>query len=120
MGFFAKLFKNRNNNFLCQKTGECPYEYDKDSDRDVEGMPFIENDPRSCPNYGHICPEFMEEFELTVNELNIRATIHCGSLLDDLVQTGEADPESPVCKALKDRYEEVTGRYPRDQYPKYY
>ena len=83
-------------------------------------MPVVGGDPRSCPEYGHICPEFMEDFGLTVEELNIRATIHCGGLLDYQVAEGMTDPDTPEFKALKKRYEEITSEYPRDRYPQYY
>jgi hypothetical protein len=120
MGFSDKLFKKKDSILPCKTTGDCPYEYDKGSDRDVEGMPFLDTDPRSCPEYGHICPKFMEDFGLTVEELNIRATIHCGSLLDYLVETGQVDVNSSEYKALVNRYEELTRKYPRDRYPRYY
>jgi hypothetical protein len=120
MGFFARLIRKKNKNLACYRTGDCPYEYDKDSDRDIEGMPFVDGDPRSCPQYGHICPEFMEDFGLTVDDLNIRATIHCGSLIDHLIDQGQADAESAPVKALKQRYEELTKQYPADKFPQYY
>jgi len=120
MGFFAKLFKKKDSILPCKKTGDCPYEYDKSSDRDVEGMPFVDGDPRSCPEYGHICPEFMEDFGLTVEGLNIRAIIHCGGLLDCQVADGMTDPEAPEVKILKKRYKEVIRQYPQERYPQYY
>ena len=57
------------------------YHYGPNCKSNIEGMPFDlweEGDPRSCPIYGHICPEFMEDFGLTKEELDIRATYHCG------------------------------------------
>jgi hypothetical protein len=53
----------------CETRGTCPYEYDNNPERDIEGMPLLYGDPRSCPDYGHICPEFMEEFGLTLEDL---------------------------------------------------
>ena len=120
MGYFANLFRRRRDVLPCERNEDCPYDYAKEPDRDVEGMPFAEGDPRSCPHYGHVCPEFMEEFGLTVRELNIRATIHCGGAVDYLVETGKLDPDSPQCKVLKKRHEEVTTQYPMDRYPQYY
>ena len=84
--FFKRLFSRRREVLPCKKTGECPYEYNKKPERDIEGMPFINEDPRSCPIYGHICPEFMEELGLTVGDLNIRATIHCGAIMPKLME----------------------------------
>jgi hypothetical protein len=46
----------------CQKTGECPYDRKKDPERTSEQMPVVENDPRTCPTHGRICPGFLEEF----------------------------------------------------------
>jgi hypothetical protein len=120
MSIWDKIFKKRKSILPCQKTGECPFEYDKDSDRDVEGMPFVENDPRSCPEYGHICPEFMEDFELTVDDLNIRATIHCASVMLHLVEKGEVDENSQEYKELMTRYKEIAEKYPIEKYPQYY
>lgn len=115
-----KIFKKRESILPCQKTGECPYEYEKNPDRDIEGMPFVENDPRSCPKYGHICPEFMEDFSLTAGDLNIRATIHCGNIMPHLVKEGKIDINSTQYKELMIRYEEEIKKYPIEKYPKYY
>lgn len=104
----------------CDATGDCPYEYDRESGRDVEGMPFSKYDPRSCPVYGHICPKFMEDFGLTIEELHVRAAIHCGRLLDYFVQTGEIDKKSDEYIAMIKEYERVIKKYPIDKYPKYY
>lgn len=68
----------------CAEGKECPYEYDKNPDRDIEGMPFVDGDPRSCPTYGHICPEFMEDFGLTEDDLAERAIIHCDTVMNNL------------------------------------
>ena len=120
MGFFSRLFKRPDSLLPCKQTGECPYEYEKNPDRDIEGMPFVNGDPRSCPHSGHICPEFMEDFGLTVPELNIRATIHCGGLLDLALQKGEADPDLPQYKELRMRYDEMLEQYPQSEFPQYY
>jgi len=45
----------------CQKSGECLYDGKKDPERAIEQMPLVENDPRTCPTHGRICPGFMEE-----------------------------------------------------------
>ena len=104
----------------CEKTESCPYEYDNDPDRDIEGMPFIDDDARSCPKYGHICPEFMEELGLTVQDLKIRAIIPCGGLIDQIVADGQADPDDPLIQDLKRKYEETIILYPESIYPQYY
>ena len=49
----------------CQKTGECPYDCGKDPERTIEFMPVVENDPRTCPTHGRICPRFLEELAQT-------------------------------------------------------
>lgn len=109
------------------KNGECPYEYGK-SDRDIEGMPFAKNrfDQRSCPHFGHICPKFMENLNLTVNDLNIRATIHCGAVAKDKIDKGEwkyseMDDESEKnIKALLERFSDRLKEFPSSEYPQYY
>lgn len=45
----------------CQKDGECPYDMDGDSAQAIEQMPVVEDDPRTCPTHGRICPGFVEE-----------------------------------------------------------
>ena len=112
----------------CQKLGYCPYEYGQGSDRDIEGMPFPVNrlDTRKCPVYGHVCPVFMEDFQLTVEDLAIRATIHCGAVAKSQLETGkwrlgDMDPEqADQIKALLERFEERMRQYPAKDYPQYY
>ncbi len=108
-----------NPNLPCLKTGSCPYEYDRQSDRDIEGMPFLENDDRSCPVYGHICPEFMEQVGFTPEDLEIRAVIHCGSLLD-IAAANRPDINPEAVAEMKKRLSEVVILYPIDRYPQYY
>ncbi|MEW6351398.1 MAG: hypothetical protein AB1646_20285 [Thermodesulfobacteriota bacterium] len=120
MDSFEKSFRKESSTLPCAGGEDCPYEYDKESDRDIEGMPFVTGDPRSCPQHGHVCPKFMEDFGLSVEDLNIRATIHCGSLLDHIIAEGKASAESPEVKALRNRYEEVRRQYPPDEFPQYY
>ncbi len=120
MLLFLKRLLGKDEILPCLQTGDCPYEYDCDSDRDVEGMPFIEGDERSCPDYGHICPKFMEDFGLTVEDLNIRAVIHCGDVMKELVKSGEEDPEAIECKILMEEYEKLINTYPQESYPQYY
>lgn len=106
---------------------ECPYEYDKGSDRDIEGMPFPkdEKDKRACPNYGHICPEFMKDLDFSVSDLRIRATIHCGFTAKDMLATGkwklsEMGETANQIEDLLRRYDQILEKYPQDKYPKYY
>ena len=120
MGLFDGLLRRNKIVLPCKKIDSCPYEYDKESERDIEGMPFIKKDIRSCPKYGHICPEYMEELGLTIDDLNIRSTIHCGGLLDTLVQQGTITKGSPQYTFLKPRYDEIIKKYPRDKFPQYY
>ncbi|MBN2227253.1 MAG: hypothetical protein JW763_07790 [candidate division Zixibacteria bacterium] len=121
MSLFTRFFKPQESViFPCRKIGKCPFEYDQNSDRDIEGMPIINNDNRSCPVYGHICPRFMEDFGLTVEDLRIRAIIHCGEHIDDAIAQGEVSLDDPAVQALKMKYDQTIRQYPRDRYLKYY
>jgi hypothetical protein len=104
------------------ESGPCPYEYGRDSDRQIEGMPFPTRpeDRRTCPIYGHLCPEFMEELGLTVEDLRIRATIHCGFEADDLVKKGKLGKDSREYRELRSRCQETMAEYPAEQFPQYY
>ena len=100
--------------------GHCPYEYENSPDRDIEGMPFADGDPRSCPKYGHVCPTFMEDFGLTTEDLNIRASIHCGEVIDNLVKQGMVEKDSPEYLKQKTKSENMQRLYPREKFPQYY
>ena len=101
--------------------GGCPYDYSLKPDRDVEGMPFLDaDDPRTCPEYGHACPKFMEDFGLTVDDLNIRAVLHCGALREYLIEKGERSATDPGTDRLRKKYCEYLEKYPEDKYPQYY
>lgn len=104
----------------CYYKGYCPYEYDQNPERDIEGMPFAEGDWRSCPVYAHVCPEFMEEFNLTVDELHIRATLHCGAVLIGLIREGRTKQVTDAHRGLLQRYDETLVRYPPDRFPHLY
>lgn len=119
MGFFGNIFGKKESNLPCKKTGECPYEHEKNPERDIEGMPFVANDPRSCPEYDHICPEFMEDFSLTPEELEIRAIIHQGAMIRNF-KSGSLDFIGDENEALIDKYDEISGKYPKKDYPQYY
>jgi len=116
-------------NFKKQKpcvNGQCKYEYSM-TDRDIEGMPFTksENDPRKCPQYGHVCPHFMKDFGFSVADLNIRATIHCGLIAKDMLESGkwkyeEMGDSASMINDLLVRYESILVKYPQESYPKYY
>lgn len=106
----------------CGGNSTCPYDGERCSERDIEGMPFPDSqrDPRACPTYGHVCPAFMEHFGLTPDDLAIRATIHCGSLAESLVRQGKLKNDSREYQELMARYIHLTIKYPRNSYPKYY
>lgn len=114
--------KKKDSILACERTRDCPYEYDKDQEREIEGMPFPahDDDPRRCPQYGHICPEFMEHFGLTVDELRIRATIHCANIAMGLVGQGKRDEKSPEHIALMNEVHRIFEKYPPDDNPRYY
>ncbi len=104
----------------CQIYDDCPYEYANNPERDIEGMPLIDNDPRSCPDYGHICPEFMEDFGFDEEDLRIRAIIHCGGLMLHRAGIGELDLDRPEYKVLLRTYKKTLLKYPPEEYPDYY
>ncbi len=106
--------------FPCEETGDCPYEYDHHPERDIEGMPFVDGDARSCPEYGHICPIFMEDFNLTVRDLEIRGVIHCSRLYLHELETGQKPPINEAFAAMVKEYFEIREKYPPEEYPQYY
>jgi hypothetical protein len=103
--------------FPCDIATDCPYEYGQNPDRNVEGMPIISDDSRSCPTYGHACPVFMEDFGFDPEDLEIRATLHCGLLLKRLRRMRETTKNADQILA---RYEETVAKYPMADYPEYY
>lgn len=115
-------YAQRKRTLPCQldDRGRCPYETDGKSERDIGGMPFAKEDPRSCPKYGHVCPAFMEEFGLTAEDLLIRASIHGGSLIEDLVKRGVLEKDSPAYTEQKRRSDNMKRLYPPYKYPQYY
>lgn len=119
--FLRKKFKT-----IPCSNGPCIYEYGM-SDRDIEGMPFPNdaNDPRKCAKFGHICPHFMKDIKLSVKDLNIRATIHCGLTAKDMIEKGtwkleEMNDKKKQIDDLLKRHDEILQKYPVDKYPKYY
>ena len=82
-------------------------------------MPFIDDDPRSCPLYGHICPEFMEDLGLTVEDLNIRAIIHCGIVMENSIKERQT-PNSRSNKKVVKRFYAIMKKYPPEEFPMYY
>jgi hypothetical protein len=104
----------------CNEGKNCPYEYSKNPKRDIEGMPLILGDPRSCPTYGHVCPNFLQEFNLTIEDLKIRAVIHCGALLMEDMRTGKERTVNEAVAALMQRFFQVQKEYPPEKFPQYY
>jgi len=115
-----EAFDKRSRINLCHSAKNCPYEQDKNEDAEIEGMPVIPNDPRTCRAFGHICPHFMEDFGFTRADLKIRAIIHCGETMEHRVMEGKADMNDPKVKAMCERFREVTQKFPISQYPRYY
>lgn len=123
------LLFNQSKNLPPCKTNKkvCIFEYGM-SNRDIEGMPFPKSkfDKRKCPKYGHICPVFMEQFDLSPEDLNIRSTIHCGTLAKQMIEKGEwrleemTKEQSDQIKSLLKRFGERLKKYPPEEYPKYY
>lgn len=101
----------------CDAASDCPYEYGLNPERNIEGMPLIDGDSRSCPTYGHVCPTFMEAFGLTQDDLEIRAILHCGLFLKRLKRMRENTSNADQILA---RYEETLAKYPMADYPEYY
>lgn len=106
--------------FPCDKEGHCPYNYDREPKRIIEGMPLIKDDSRSCPEYGHICPEYMEDFGLNEEDLGIRAIIHSGGVMLHRAGIGELDLGLPEYQVLLDAYKKTLLKYPPEDYPEYY
>jgi len=104
----------------CDFKGFCPYDYALNPDRDIEGMPFVENDWRSCPVFGHVCPAFMEDFDLSEVDLSIRATLHCGGVLRGMIEAGAIERTTEEHRLLLDDYAETVSRYPAEKFPHYY
>lgn len=104
--------------FPCDGGGTCPYEYGAQKpERNVEGMPFIDWDSRSCPTYGHVCPAFMEELGFIPEDLEIRAVLHCGLVLDRMP---ELRSRAKNDARILDQYKATQARYPVQKYPQYY
>ena len=106
----------------CNNDNPCPYDYSLNPDRDIEGMPFIDNDTRSCPDYGHICPEFMEDLGLSIEDLEIRAVFHCALIY---IRTKEMDKtlqedEDEGMKTMLDKYKEFSKKYSPTYHPEYF
>jgi hypothetical protein len=62
----------------------------------------------------------MEECGLAVEDLEIRAAIHCGSLADTLIEQGQLPRDSPEYAKLMERLRGVAERFPQDRFPQYY
>lgn len=106
----------------CANDSPCPYEYNLNPERDIEGMPFIDDDPRSCPDYGHICPKFMEDMGLTTEHLDIRAVFHCAAIY---IKTREMNKnlqvdEDESMKTMVEKYKEYLGKYNPRENPEYF
>lgn len=104
----------------CDLKGFCPYDYALNPDRDIEGMPFVEDDWRSCPVFGHVCPVFMEDFGLSEVDLSIRATLHCGSVLRRMIEDGTIERTTGEHHLLLEHYAETASRYPAEKFPQFY
>jgi|WetSurSiteA1Bulk_404760.scaffolds.fasta_scaffold08586_1 hypothetical protein len=83
-------------------------------------MPFVERDPQSCPKYGHICPEFMNDCGLSENELEIRSTIHCVQLIGQVAQGGNSGANAQQMRELVSRLLDAYEVYPVERFPQYY
>ncbi len=104
--------------FPCDAGGDCPYEYrPRSPERNIKGMPLIDWDSRSCPTYGHVCPVFMEDFDFSPEDLEIRAALHCGALLKRIDEMRRITKNAYLILA---RYERTLAKYPMADYPKYY
>jgi hypothetical protein len=90
---------------ICEGAESSPRGYDIDLGPDIEGMPFLEGDPRTCPVYGHICPEFIRDLGLTKTELGLRGMIHRVIVIFSLVDSGELGKGSPEYRKLVESYE---------------
>ena len=103
--------------FPCELDGNCPFEYARKPDRDIEGMPLLENDPRGCLKYGHVCPVFMAECGLTAEELRIRATVHCFLVMGGMTMD---EQKKAAFLLLFEKYRDILQKYPESDYSQYY
>ena len=103
--------------FPCEADNTCPYLTVPNPERDIEGMPLIVGDARSCPLCEHACPVFMEDYDLTVEELRIRSITHrcLGRLVDNPKVV-----DDPEWKSLHYQYGINLLKYPPSDYPQYY
>jgi hypothetical protein len=120
MGYFREDLLQELCVLPCQQWKQCPYLYDEYAGREIEGMPFIADDPRSCPKCGHICPEFMGSFGFSPEDLEIRALLHCGGLLELLAELGRIDKNSDEYYQFQEKYQVTLKRYPLAEFPQYY
>jgi hypothetical protein len=104
----------------CSNGGKCPYEDDKGMVKDIEGMPYAMNNPKSCPEYDHICPAFMGEYKLTPADLGIRASLYRGIYINKLVKEGKVAKDSVEYTDIKERCAILMEQYPEKDYPQYY
>ena len=108
--------------FPCEidEKGRCPYETAKGPGLEIQGMPAIRRDARSCPKYSRVCPAFMGALGLSPEGLRIRAVIRRGSEAERLVKRGVLKRESSEYRERKWEAENARRLYPKRKYPHYY
>jgi hypothetical protein len=62
----------------------------------------------------------MKYLGLTVEDLKIRAVVHCAGILENPEYAGQIDLESPQIKALANVYSEIEKKYPPEKFPQFY
>jgi hypothetical protein len=69
--------------------------------------------------YGHLCPKFMEDVDLTVEDLDIRAALHCGLLYKKIDPSLKGEETEHIKDMLK-KYEEYLKKYNPVDNPEYF
>jgi hypothetical protein len=108
--------------FPCEidEKGKCPYETADGPGLEIQGMPTIRRDARSCPKYTRVCPAFMGALGLSPEGLRIRAVIRRGSEAERLVKRGVLKKESTEYRERKWEAKNARRLYPKSKYPHYY
>lgn len=102
------------------KTPRCPFEYGPKCKADIEGMPILgRDDPRTCDTYGHICPQYMSDFGLTVKDLEIRAALHCGAVAEKFETTDDILLGTQLRQAAE-LARKTKRQFPKKRFPQYY
>lgn len=104
----------------CSGKKYCVFNYEKFV-VNLEGMPINKKDPRSCPEFRHVCPAFRKDYGLTLKDLKIRRDLHCFYVEKKAIikSTLGAKAKKDAFKNLK-KFEKDFRDYPKAEYPHLY